>query len=119
MAAVAECFSLRPPQEEFLFPPGVFITAMVGVAGDTGNCAFWIERHIRGYVHGRDYVHRMRKAPGGFVVIIMAAGAYFIGFPGESDIAVIEREPEMTIMAKDLSSFIVDGICVVKRNEGE
>lgn len=92
---------------------------MVGVTGDTGYPALRIERHITGDVHGRDYVHGMRKPPGGFVVIIVAAGAYFPGFPGEGAVAVVEREPEMTVMTKDLSNLIVDGVCLVKRNEGE
>ena len=89
---------------------------MVGVAGDTGYCAFWVEGHIRGYPHGRGYVHGMRKAPGGFVIIVMASGACLLCPLGEGNIAVIEREPGMAVITKDLSALIVDGICVVKRN---
>ena len=64
-------------------------------------------------------MHGMRETSGCFVVFIMAGYAYFIGFAGEGYIAFVERQPRMAVITKDLSAFIVDGICVVKRNEGE
>jgi hypothetical protein len=61
----------------------------------------------------------MGKTYGRFVVIIMAGDAYFAGFASEGYIAFFERQPWMAVITMDLSAFIVDGICAVKRNEGK
>jgi hypothetical protein len=89
------------------------------VAGYTGYSACWIKRHINRDTHGGDYMHGMRKTYGCFVVIIMAGDAYFVGFAGEGYIAFVERQQWMAVITMDLSAFIVDGICAVKRNEGK
>ena len=45
--------------------------------------------------------------------IIMTGDTYFIGFISKGDMALVERQPRMAVVAINLFAFFMHGICAV------
>ena len=119
MAAVTKGLSRRPSQIEPFIAVLVTILSMEVMAGDACHPPFAVEDHIRGDLHGRNPVHRMRPHFVCSVMTLMAGDADITGLVAERCRGAGQGKMLVTFDAGHLEQTVMGGILACRGDGSE